>query len=74
MVSWSWTQEISIQYSASRALYVLKLFALTRVFQIAVKAGGIPPVRESEILLGGGIFLPGKGNLRRSDFDYSSLF
>ena len=43
----------------SRDLYVLKLFALTRVFQIAVKAGGIPPVRESEILLGGGDIFTG---------------
>ena len=29
---------------------------------------------ESEIFLGGGIFLPGEGNLRRSDFDDSDLF
>ena len=29
---------------------------------------------ESEILLGeGGIFLPGEGNLRRSDFDDSTV-
>ena len=28
----------------------------------------------SEILLGGGIFLPGGENLRRSDFDDSNLF
>ena len=27
-----------------------------------------------EILLGGGIFLPGSGNLRRSDFDNLNLF
>ena len=46
-----------------------------RVFQIVVRGGGkVPPVRwESEILLGG-IFLLGKGNLRRSDFDDSNPF
>ena len=32
-----------------------------------------PSGGESEILLGR-IFLPGKGNLRRSDFDDSNLF
>ena len=37
--------------------------------------GKFPPVRwaESEILPGG-IFLPGKGNLRMSDFDDLNLF
>ena len=29
---------------------------------------------ESEILLGGDIFLPGGGNLRTSGFDHSKLF
>ena len=38
-----------------------------REFSPVVGGGG------SEILLGG-IFLPGKGNLRRSDFDDSNLF
>ena len=38
------------------------------VFQIAARGWG-----ESEILLGE-VFLPGKGNLRRSDFDDSRLF
>ena len=33
------------------------------------RVGGV----ESEILPGG-IFLPGEGNLRRSDFDNSNLF
>ena len=31
-------------------------------------------MEESEILLGGGIFLPGEGNLRRRNFDNLNLF
>ena len=48
---------------------------LYRVFQIAVMGGGRvnpPQWGKSEILLAG-IFLPGGGNLRRSDFDDSNL-
>ena len=41
----------------------------SRVFQIAVKNE-----RESEILLVGQFFLPGGGNLRRSDFNHSDYF
>ena len=37
-----------------------------RVFRTAVRGGG------SEVLLGG-IFLPGEGKRRRSDFDNSNL-
>ena len=45
------------------------LFAVRRVFQIAVRGGG----GESEILLEG-IFLSGGRNLRRSDFGHLNLF
>ena len=51
---------------------------LDRVFQIAVRGLGLyvpPSGGELEILPGrGGIFLPGEGNLRRSDFDNSNPF
>ena len=41
---------------------------------MVVRGWGDSPVRgESEILLGG-IFSPGEGNLRRSDFDNLNLF
>ena len=52
---------------------VLYLFQ-SRVFQIVVRGGARIQWGESEILLGENIFLPGKGNLRRSDFDDSNLF
>ena len=41
--------------------------ANSRVFQIVLRGGGIRN-------FAGGIFLPGEGNLRRSDFDNSNLF
>ena len=44
-----------------------------QVFQIVVSGGG-EGRGELEILLGWGIFLPGAGNPRRSDFDDSNLF
>ena len=46
----------------------------SRVFQIVVRGGARIQWGGSEILLGENIFLPGKGNLRRSDFDDSNLF
>ena len=45
------------------------LFAVRRIFQIAVRGGG----GESETLLEG-IFLSGGRNLRRSDFGHLNLF
>ena len=46
----------------------------SRVFQIVVRGGwGWGGGWGSEILIGE-IFLPGEGNLRRSDFDNSNLF
>ena len=51
---------------------------LDRVFQITVKGLGlyVPPQlgRIGNFTKGGGIFLPGEGNLRRSDFDNSNPF
>ena len=49
----------------------------SRVFQIVVRGGARIQWGDgggSEILLGENIFLPGKGNLRRSDFDDLNLF
>ena len=54
------------------------MFFCFRVFQIAVRGGGggksppLLPLWVIEILLEG--FLPGGGNLRRSDFDDLNLF
>ena len=49
-----------------------------RVFQIVLRGGleNIPSggVGIRNITEGGGIFLLGEGNLRRSDFDDSNLF
>ena len=44
------------------------MLTLTRVFQIVVRIGGIPPVGGNWKFCCGK-FLPGGGNLRRSDFD-----
>ena len=59
----------------TKDLVTFKRWDEIRVFQIVVRGGGkVPPVTwESKILLGG-IFLLGKGNLRRSDFDDSNPF
>ena len=59
----------------TKDLVTFKRWDEIRVFQIVVRGGGkVPPVRWESKILPGGIFLLGKGNLRRSDFDDSNPF
>ena len=61
--TWVWK---SIWLTWRKLSHLLTFDMLNRVFQIAVRSGGL------KILLGE-IFLPAGGNLRRSDFGQSDL-